>query len=227
MRDDIRSCLPKFSEENIVTLYNRIDAQQQKSGLMSRREARQALSIPDDAFVFANVGRIHPDKDQSTLLKAFALIYKDHPQAMLMIIGKGRLEKSLKAEAKALGIEAQTRFTGVVPEAGKYFKAFDSYVLTSDHEPFGMVLLEAMVAGLPIAACNSGGAPEVVGNTGMIFELGDVVGLAKVMESLQAITTDKRELTAVSMEKRLMSHFSDDAVRDAFWQLPFVKPFSG
>ncbi|WP_299735225.1 glycosyltransferase [uncultured Endozoicomonas sp.] len=227
VRDDIRSCLPKFPQENIVTLYNRIDIQQQKSGLLDREEARRELNLPDDAFVFANVGRLHPDKDQSTLLKAFADVSKKYPKALLVIVGKGRLEESLKAEAKALGIEEQTRFTGVVPEASKYFQAFDGYILTSDHEPFGMVLLEAMLAGLPIAACNTGGASEVVCNTGITFELGDFAELARAMEKILNITDEERRVAAQAMEQRLISHFSDEAVREAFWQLPFVQPFSG
>ncbi|MGO0307316.1 glycosyltransferase [Endozoicomonas acroporae] len=227
VRDDIRACLPKFPEENIVTLYNRIDIQQQKSYLMAREEARQILNLPNDAFVFANVGRLHPDKDQSTLLKAFALICKEHPKALLAIIGKGRLEESLKAEVKTLGIEEQARFTGVIPDAGKYFRAFDGYILTSDHEPFGMVLLEAMVAGIPIAACNTGGAPEVVGNTGMTFDFGDFSELARAMKKMLSINSEQRQVAAQAMENRLASHFSDEAVREAFWQLPFVQPFSG
>ena len=53
-------------------------------------------------------------------------------------------------------------FLGQVEEARRYFKAFDAFALSSDHEPFGMVLLEAMVAGVPLIATACGGAREVV-----------------------------------------------------------------
>ncbi|WP_216636612.1 glycosyltransferase [Endozoicomonas ascidiicola] len=226
IRDDIRLSLPKFPSHNIASLYNRIDFQKQQSRLLGREEARELLSLPKDAFVYGNVGRLHPDKDQSTLLKAFARIAKDSPKSLMVIVGKGRLEASLKSEAETLGIAEQTVFTGPIPDAAKYFKAFDGFVLTSDHEPFGMVLLEAMVAGLPIAACNTGGAPEVIGNTGRKFGLGDDAELTKIMKEMPSLSQQQKDENVHAMEERLLQYFSDEAVKESFWQLPFIRHFS-
>nr|WP_283777740.1 glycosyltransferase [Sansalvadorimonas sp. 2012CJ34-2] len=222
VRDDMRASLPSFPKEKIATLYNRIDIDQHAASLLAKTEAREALDLPKDKYIFANVGRLHPDKDQSTLLKAFAAIKPYQTNSVLVIMGKGKLEQTLKEEANALGIKKQVIFTGPIPEASKYFKAFDSFVLSSDHEPFGMVLLEAMIAGLPMAVCNSGGAPEVAGVCGESFSLGDAEALANRMNLLMKLTETEKENIKQSMMIRLYSHFSDTAVKAAFWNLPFL-----
>lgn len=182
VRDDMRACLPKFADSEIQTLYNRIDVAAVQAEQVSRAEARLALQLPLDAYVVGNVGRLHPDKDQATLIKGFAQALPQLSEgSLLVIMGSGRLEQSLKTLAQELGVENSVRFLGQVPNGLRYFKAFDLFALSSDHEPFGMVLLEAMAAGVPVIATNCGGAKEVVDNSDYLFELGDVAGLAQLL----------------------------------------------
>ncbi|MBN0387259.1 glycosyltransferase, partial [Pseudomonas aeruginosa] len=94
-------------------------------------------------------------------LRGFAAALPRLPQnSLLAILGSGRLEEQLKDLACELGIGERVLFLGQVEEARRYFKAFDAFALSSDHEPFGMVLLEAMVAGVPLIATACGGARE-------------------------------------------------------------------
>jgi glycosyltransferase involved in cell wall biosynthesis len=72
VRDDMRRCLPQWPAERIQTLYNRIDVDALQASLVPRAEARQALGLDEQAWVVGNVGRLHPDKDQATLLRGFA-----------------------------------------------------------------------------------------------------------------------------------------------------------
>ncbi|MEH6467610.1 MAG: glycosyltransferase, partial [Porticoccus sp.] len=171
IRDDIRKALPSFPAEQIQTVYNRINVDAVKEKQVGRTSAREFLGISSDGYVFGAVGRLHPDKDYKTLLSGFARVVKDMPGACLVIIGQGSLESQLKSQAEALGISGKVHFLGFVKDAYRYFKAFDSFVLSSDYEPFGMVLLEAMLAGLPIAYSNCGGSPEVVGSLGIPFSV--------------------------------------------------------
>jgi len=153
VRDDMRRCLPGWPAERIQTLYNRIDVAALHAALLPRQAARQALGLDAQAWIVGNVGRLHPDKDQATLLRGFAQALPQLPAgARLAVLGKGRLEQPLKALAVELGIAGQVDFLGQVADARRYFAAFDVFALSSDHEPFGMVLLEAMVAGVPVAA---------------------------------------------------------------------------
>ena len=223
VRDDIRKSLPKWPKGRISTLYNRIDIDAVQDGQLPRHEARQALGLPDDAFIVGNVGRLHPDKDQATLIRGFAKALPALPEgSLLAILGKGRLEQDLKELANELGIGDQVKFLGQVPEARRFFRGFDVFALSSDHEPFGMVLLEAMAAGVPLLATACGGAIEVVEGVGILFPLGDAERLAQGLQHLAVLTDEQREDCAERMLGRLHERFSDEAVRDAFWRLPQV-----
>ncbi|WP_417316108.1 carbamoyltransferase C-terminal domain-containing protein [Cycloclasticus pugetii] len=141
VRDYIRRCLPNWPLERIQTLYNRIDANAVQGEQLELVLARVALRLPAEAWVIGNVGRLHPDKDQATLLRAFAEALPSLPVgSFLAILGKERLEQRLKGQASLLGVSDQVVFMGMVPEARRYFKVFDAFALSSDHEPYGMVL---------------------------------------------------------------------------------------
>ncbi|RMV39983.1 Glycosyl transferase, group 1 protein [Pseudomonas savastanoi pv. phaseolicola] len=223
VRDDMRSSLPKWPAERIQTLYNRIDVEQLQGSQFSAEDARAELGLSASAWIVANVGRLHPDKDQATLLRGFAEALPNLPEnSHLVILGKGRLEENLKALALELGIGPQVLFLGQVPDARRYFKAFDVFALSSDHEPFGMVLLEAMVAGVPLVATSCGGAKEVVEDVGLLFPLGDVHSLAHGLVHMAGLDAEQRQDCAERMLLRLRERFSDHAVRDVFWRLPQV-----
>ena len=223
VRDDLRKSLPKWPKGRISTLYNSIDIDAVQDSQLPRLEAREALGLPAAAFIVGNVGRLHPDKDQATLIKGFANALANLPAgSLLAILGKGRLEQDLKELANELGIGDQVKFLGQVPEARRFFRAFDVFALSSDHEPFGMVLLEAMAAGVPLLATACGGAIEVVEGVGILFPLGDAERLAQGLQHLAMLTEEQREDCAERMLGRLHERFSDEAVRDAFWRLPQV-----
>lgn len=223
VRDDMRRCLPGWAPERIATLYNRLNTFTLQKQLLPAAEARQALGLAPDAWIVGNVGRLHPDKDQATLLRGFALALARLPeQALLVIIGCGRLEQNLKDLAVELEIVERVRFLGQVPQARLYFKAFDVFALSSDHEPFGMVLLEAMAANVPLLATACGGAPEIVEGAGILFPLSDAERLAQGLEIVAARDDYERVKYEVLMAERLEARFCDYAVRKAFWQLPMV-----
>ena len=223
VRDDMRKCLPKWPTGRIRTLYNRLDIQAVQASQLPRAEARADLGLPAQAFIVGNVGRLHPDKDQATLIQGFAKALPQLPAgSQLVIMGKGRLEHDLKAQANELGIAAQVNFLGQVPDARRFFRAFDVFALSSDHEPFGMVLLEAMAAGVPLLATACGGAKEVVEGVGILFPLGDADHLAQGLQHLAQLDDAQRQACAELMLARLHERFSDQAVRDTFWQLPQV-----
>jgi glycosyltransferase involved in cell wall biosynthesis len=223
VRDDMRKSLPNWPTGRIQTLYNRIDIEQLQASQLSAEQARVELGLSASAFIVGNVGRLHPDKDQATLLRGFAKALPSLPQnSQLAILGKGRLEPKLKALALELGIGSQVLFLGQVAQASLYYKAFDVFALSSDHEPFGMVLLEAMVAGVPLLATACGGAKEVVEGVGVLFPFADDERLAHGLIHLANLDDQQRQACAELMLLRLQERFSDQAVRDVFWRLPQV-----
>ncbi|WP_277587714.1 glycosyltransferase [Pseudomonas chlororaphis] len=223
VRDDMRSCLPQWPAARIQTLYNRIDVEALQATQLSKAQARQELGLSPSAWIVGNVGRLHPDKDQATLLRGFAAALPGLPrESQLAILGSGRLEQNLKDLSRELGIADRVLFLGQVTEARRYFRAFDAFALSSDHEPFGMVLLEAMAAGVPLLATACGGAKEVVEGVGILFPLGDAEHMAQGLQHLAGMDENQRLLCAELMFERLRERFSDRAVRDAFWRLPQV-----
>lgn len=213
VRDDIRARLPNFDSNNIETLYNRIDIEAVQTEQLSKKKSREYLKLPQDVWVVGNVGRLHPDKDQTTLIKGFALALPQLPAgSLLVIMGRGQLEQQLKKLVVELGITDSVRFLGQIPYGRRYFKAFDLFALTSDHEPFGMVLLEAMVAGVPVIATNCGGAKEVVDGVGKLFPLSDTRKLAKNI----VLYNQKGFLDELDYKEHLLARFTDVAAQKKF-----------
>jgi glycosyltransferase involved in cell wall biosynthesis len=220
IRNDIRKSLSSFPTEKIQTVYNRIDIKSVKEKQVDKQSAREFLGVSGEGYIFGAVGRLHPDKGYQALLAGFASAVEKMPGSRLVIIGEGRLESELKSLAANLNIADKVLFLGFVKNAYRYFKGFDSFVLSSDHEPFGMVLLEAMVAGIPIAYSNCGGSPEVVGSLGLSFELDNPEELPEVLLRLYS---QQHGINGGDLNQRVRKYFSDEIIREEFWRLPALK----
>lgn len=194
-----------------LPLLNAIDTTTRLAQLHSRHTARHILQLPDDAFVFGNVGRLHPDKDQGTLIRAFATVAPQFPHAVLVLIGQGRCEQEYRALANSLHIASRVHITGPLPDAPALFPAFDAYVSASNREPFGIVLCEAMLARLPVISTDCGGAPEVVGDDGLYFACGDVTALASQLRTLLNSDSPERQQRGERLFQRVQQQFSPAA----------------
>lgn len=224
VRDDIRASLPRWPADRIRTQYNHVELATLQARQVSREAARSALGLPPEAYIFGNVGRLHPDKDQATLIRAFAGLQPAN--ALLAIAGRGRLDSSLQALAAAQGVADRVRFLGQVPGMDRYFRAFDSFLLSSDYEPFGMVLLEAMAAEIPVIASDCGGAREVVAAGEWRFPLGDAEALRARMGTVRALDDSARAKLVAAQLAHLDANFSLGAARRQFWEQPFVRAWT-
>lgn len=132
------------------------------------------------------VGRLEADKGVDVLLDAFARIAPDHPGARLKVVGAGREDAALRAQAQRLGIAARTEFLGHVPREAlrPLYEAASVFVLPSLGESFGQVNLEAMAAGTPVVTTPMvAAAPDYVvpGQNGELVAAGDAAALAKAL----------------------------------------------
>ncbi len=192
----------------IVTLHNAIDVSAREPQLLTRSAAREKLGVADNAFVFGNVGRLHADKDQATLIRAFARIADEFPAARLLLVGKGKREADYRALIEQLHLQGRVMLTGPLPAAPTLFPAFDAYVSASDREPFGIVLAEAMLARLPVISTDCGGAPEVLGDNALYFSSKDDATLAQQMKKLLQMTISERQETGEHLYQRLQKKFA-------------------
>ncbi len=170
--------------------------------------------IPEGVPLLLAVGRFAPQKDHATLLAAFAKVRERHPAARLGLLGVGPLEAQTRAEAERLGVAAAVALPGRVAVRDWLARA-DVFVHTSRWEGFGMVLLEAMLAGLPIVATQASAVPEVVadGASGLLVEPGDAEGLARDVDALLADPGRASAMGAAGLE-RARRRFSVAAMTD-------------
>lgn len=110
----------------------------------------QALLSDDDVTTFVNVGRLSPEKNQARLVRAFAAVHAENPKTRLVIVGDGPLAGELEALVAELGLQGAVFLTGMQRNPHAIMAAADCFVLSSDYEGQPMVILEALVLGLPI-----------------------------------------------------------------------------
>lgn len=127
-------------------------------------DLRAGLGLAADAFVIGSVGRMQDDhKRFSDLLRAMPTILAHVPGARLLLVGEGVDRPAYEAMADGLGIRDKMRFAGHVADPGPYYHLLDLFVLPSATEAFGLVLAEAMLAGVPVLGSAVGGIPFVLG----------------------------------------------------------------
>ena len=126
------------------------------------------------------IALFRPEKGHNVLLDAFSLVRRQLPEARLVLVGQGVLMEELVAKVSELGLRDHVQITGPVPEIWSYLARSDVFALASTSEAFGIAIVEAMAAGLPVVASDVGGIPELVepGVTGELFPPGDSEALA-------------------------------------------------
>lgn len=224
VRDDMRKDLWTVSNKKISTLYNMIDVDELENNLLTREIARQKLQITPDTFLFGNIARLATNKDQTTLIKAFALLNKAHTNTKLIIVGTGKTANALKLLVRDLQLEQHVIFTGYLESASHYLRAFDAFVLSSTQEAFGRVLLEAMVAKVPIIASRVDGIPEVVSPHHILFNPKNVLELTGAMEKILLSPPKYHLQTTKKAYDYVLDNFSITKFREIFWQT--VPPLS-
>lgn len=222
VRDDLRRDSFCVQTARVITLYNMIDVELTRQVFLERDVARAQLNLADKNFVFGTLGRLVKAKDQRTLIDGFALIKKQCTLAKLVIMGEGALENELRAQISELGLEQDVILTGFIPQGFRLLKAFDVFVLTSIKEAFGRVLLEAMIARVPIIATKTNGIPEVVGDAGVIIEPKNSVQLGDKMLAFYHLTKHELETWADKGELRAVEEFSLQKFNEIFWGLPLI-----
>lgn len=163
----------------------------------------------------ACVATFEHKKGLDVLVRAFARLCAELPDVDLAIVGREEREHAaIEALVDRLGLRARVHLLTDVPHpvALRIIQGARAFVLPSRREPFGLVLLEAGVFGVPIVASAVGGIPEVVldGETGRLVPPDDEVALADAM-ALTLREPDSSRRLAEAMRERVVKHFSWDA----------------
>lgn len=195
----------------------------------NRAAGRQALGWPDDAIAFGCLSRIDPQKNQRLLVEAFAALVAARPELPLrLLLGGPVTAPDYQQEILTLigHHRLETRVTlhpAVVAESTVHrdlLAALDAFVLPSRHEPFGIVVLEAWAAGLPVIAANVGGLQKLVSHQhdGLHFPAGDAAALTAALERLARDPGLRHALAAAGLAK-VTGHYTWQAVNARLEQI--------
>jgi glycosyltransferase involved in cell wall biosynthesis len=149
------------------------------------------------------VGSMKAQKNHPLLLSAFAQL--DRPEARLMFVGDGAGRDILLSLSQDLGIANQVIFAGFCRDPTPFYKTADLFVLSSDYEGFGNVIVEAMACGTPVVSTDCPSGPSEIldgGRYGTLVPLRDPIALSQAIEAALARSFSSDELRARAAEFR-------------------------
>ena len=161
-------------------------------------------------FIFLNIASLDANKDQSSLIEAFACHFKG-TEAGLRLGGVGPLDSRLRKLARQLGVGDQVVFLGYLdrPSVMREMQAADCFVLSSRQETFGVVLIEALACGTPVIATRCGGPEDIVNEkNGLLVAPGDTLALG---EAMAQIAQTHGQYQAVALREECRARFGEKA----------------
>lgn len=161
------------------------------------------------------VGRLAPVKRLDRLLRAFAGACTRHPEAVLALVGEGAERLALERQARAEGIEDRMIFAGHCEGLSLYawFNLGAAFVLTSEFEPWGAVVNEALVAGMPVVCSDQAGARALIsGRNGSVVDAADQPALQASLGDWLQRTAPLVPAQVASLRRPLMTQSFEDAV---------------
>lgn len=172
--------------------------------------------------VVLSVGRLAPQKDQRTLIAAFALLASKDHAAVLRILGEGELRGELEAQAEALGIRDRVELPGAISNIDAEYRAATLFVLPSRYESFGLATAEALLHGLPaVGFADCAGTNElIIDNVNGRLVTGDdrATALADVLQELLSDSAQRQRLAFASPES-IVNRFGLEHVLDCWESL--------
>ncbi len=162
----------------------------------SGQSARTKLTLPKDAFVVGHVGRLSPEKNLGFLAHAVARFLSRQASAYWLVVGGGPLEDEIQQICRDAGVADRLRMAGTLTSQALIdaYHAMDVFAFASKSETQGLVVAEAMAAGLPVVAIDAPGVRDVVedGRNGRLLPDENAEAFAQALESLMRLPTGKR-----------------------------------
>jgi len=202
----------RIKERKIQVIYNPCDINKIKR--LSIRNLEQPW-FHEETPIIITVGRLMRPKGQWQLIQAFAEVKRKVP-SRLVIIGEGELKNQLMKLAKNLSVDKDITFLGWQKNPYKYMAHSTVFALTSLWESFGIVLVEAMVCGVPIVSFDCENGPREIlnsGQYGVLVPAGNIKELTKVILNFLE-DSDLRKKFAQKAEKRAQKFAIEDIAKE-------------
>jgi L-malate glycosyltransferase len=152
----------------------------------SLQQLRERTGVPPGQRIVGNIAALVGHKDHATLLRAAKVVSSSRHDVAFIIVGEGELRRYLRQLRSDLGLTDIVHFTGFIPQAQRLLPGFDVFAMSSSMEGLGTIVLDAGLAGVPVAATAGGGLPEAVlhNQTGLLVPVGDAAALADAIMRL-------------------------------------------
>ena len=206
----VAEALARDYPRRATVIPNGVDVNELEAARGERLEIRRALGLGVGPLI-GFVGRLTPQKDPVTFLRALAAVRRDVPDAAGLLVGDGALRADLELEATRLGLGGHCVFAGARPDVPALLDAMDLFVLSSVSEGFPFVLLEAMAMARPVVATAVNGVTELIRPDvdGILVAPGDPASIARAVLDLLRRPEHARAVGAAA-RARVADHFSVD-----------------
>jgi len=215
LEQSARNYLPQGANERVRTLYYGVSGPGESIDEMTRRAIRRDAGVPSDVFLCGIFGRLQHEKGQLLLIEAIA-INRDRGHAIHgLVVGhemQSGYRDTLRNKASELGVGDRVHLLDFVEGPQRFMQACDCVVLATKEETFGLVLAEAMRAGVAVVGSKRGGVPEIIEHerSGLLFESMDANDLANQLSRLND-STQLRERLATNGKERAERLFDQEA----------------
>jgi GalNAc-alpha-(1->4)-GalNAc-alpha-(1->3)-diNAcBac-PP-undecaprenol alpha-1,4-N-acetyl-D-galactosaminyltransferase len=177
--------------------------------------------LSDDVRYIVGMGRLEPEKGFDRLIKAFHRVEKDCPGWKLIIVGEGSLRAELSRLIASLGLTGRIELPGRVSSPCTLFRRCDLFCLSSESEGFGLVLVEAMSAGLAVISFDCDFGPREIitpGVSGILVPAGNIPALSRAIASL--VKNDERRARLAQQGLESVGRFAPDEILNR-WEALF------
>lgn len=215
-----------LDDSRISVVHKGIDLQRYLPDVEARDRLMAQYGGRPNEIILGTVTIMRRFKHPEVILEACALLQKRNVPFRLFVAGGGELGPEMEALAGRLGIADRVHWLGYVDRPEYVMRGWDVFLLASEGEAFGFVLVEAMCCGVPVVASASGAIPEIVedGRTGLVTPILDAGAMAEGIRSLAQDESRRREMAAACVV-RVRDRFSLDgaveemlAVYESMWR---------
>lgn len=153
--DSLLACKWMFADRESSVMVNGIDTESLKLSQIERANLRKSLGVSENEILIGHVGRFATDKNHAFIVNVFEAYYQKHPNAKLLLVGKGKLKPSIVELCKNKNLSDRVIFVDSAPSLADYYWAMDLFLFPSLREGFGLVAVEAQSASLPVLASSA------------------------------------------------------------------------
>ena len=162
-------------------------------------------------FTFVNIANLNKNKNHLSLIRSFSKAFKHNDNVQLSILGDGPEYKNLTKEIHSTGMQEQISLYGFATrdEVLRQLQRSNVFVLSSDYETFGIVLIEALSCGLPVLSTKCGGPESIVDDDrlGLLVDKNDIKALANGMIKMYNKSYDPKHIRAYCID-----NFSENTI---------------